>query len=109
MRDTFTVSDGGIEEFDETYRNDGYDANGAFNSWMLANHPEDAAAAGIHILWIQPGADNTKVSERADELGMSPTDAYLEATQRIVAPLVEAKLTRATAISKRTGTDISTR
>ena len=34
-----------FEEFDEMYLNDGYDVNDAFNSWMLANHPEDAAAA----------------------------------------------------------------
>ncbi len=31
-----------------------------------------------------------QLRETADELGMSPTDDYLEATQRIVAPLVEA-------------------
>ena len=46
MRETFTVSAGGIEQFDETYLNDGYDASNAFDSWMLADHPEDAAAAG---------------------------------------------------------------
>ena len=45
-RETFTVSDGGIEEFDETWLNDGYDGGHAFDPWMLANHPEDAAAAG---------------------------------------------------------------
>jgi hypothetical protein len=45
-RETFTVSDGGIEEFDETWLTDGYDASNAFDPWMLANHPEDAAAAG---------------------------------------------------------------
>lgn len=32
---------------------------------------EDAAAKGVHILWIQPGAENTRVVERAEELGMS--------------------------------------
>ncbi len=31
-----------------------------------------------------------QLRETADELGMSPTDDYLEATQRIVVPLVEA-------------------
>jgi hypothetical protein len=45
IRQTFTVSDGGIEELDLAYLNDGYGANDAFNSWMLVNHPEDAAAA----------------------------------------------------------------
>ena len=31
-----------------------------------------------------------QLRETADELGMAPTDEYLEATQRIVAPLVAA-------------------
>ncbi len=31
-----------------------------------------------------------QLRETADELGMSPTDDYLEATCRIIAPLVDA-------------------
>jgi len=42
---TFTVSAGGIETLDTVYVSTGYDANDAFNAWMLTNHPEDAAAA----------------------------------------------------------------
>ena len=45
IRQTFTVSANGIEELHDVYLNDGYDANDSFNSWMEANHPEDAAAA----------------------------------------------------------------
>jgi predicted CoA-binding protein len=32
---------------------------------------EDAAAAGITRLWIQPGAESPRAVERARELGMS--------------------------------------
>ena len=45
IRQTFTVSDDGIEELEWNYLTFGYDANDAFNDWMLRNHPGDAAAA----------------------------------------------------------------
>ena len=45
VRQTFTVSDEGIEGLEWDYLTFGYDANDAFNHWMTRNHPEDAAAA----------------------------------------------------------------
>ena len=43
--DTFTVSEDGIEDFDESYSDPLFPANDTFNAWMSANHPEDAVAA----------------------------------------------------------------
>jgi len=44
IEQTFTVSEDGIEDVDLSYITDGYGANDAFNAWMSANHPDDAAA-----------------------------------------------------------------
>ena len=60
IEETFTVSKGGIEDLDVSYITSGYDANSGFNAWMLANHPEDAAAADCC------GGDDTVEKARSD-------------------------------------------
>ena len=66
----------GIEDFADTYAAPLFPANDAFNSWMLANHPQDAAAADCC------GEDGSIEEARADgELRCQYTDlwaAYLE-------------------------------
>jgi hypothetical protein len=43
--EVFVVTPDGIEDFADTYGAPLFPANDAFNSWMVANHPEDATAA----------------------------------------------------------------
>ena len=75
IEQTFTVSKGGIDEFDLSYITDGYGANDAFNAWMLANHPDDAAAADCC------GGDTVEEARANGELRRQYADqwaAYLE-------------------------------
>ena len=45
ITETITVTADGIEEIDASFAAPLFPANDAFNAWMRANHPEDAAAA----------------------------------------------------------------
>jgi hypothetical protein len=45
ITETITVTADGIEEIDISFAAPLFPANDAFNAWMRANHPEDAAAA----------------------------------------------------------------